>query len=132
MLKKKILANFQRIIEFVPKNLSLSSQKYGFGIRDPRTGIRKKPIPDPGPRGQKGTGSRIRICNTGFLTFYFLSCREVRVKGTREEVTQCIFHICGLLLENPPKGTGTVVYLESGIISYSVKMLLQPGTFGCD
>ncbi len=27
------------------------------------SGIRKKPIPDPGSRGQKGTGSRIR--NTG-------------------------------------------------------------------
>ncbi len=26
--------------------------------------IRKKPIPDPGSRGQKGTGSRIRILNT--------------------------------------------------------------------
>jgi hypothetical protein len=25
----------------------------------PRSGIRKKPIPDPGVRGQKGTGSRI-------------------------------------------------------------------------
>ncbi len=24
------------------------------------SGIRKKPIPDPGSRGQKGTGSRIR------------------------------------------------------------------------
>jgi hypothetical protein len=24
------------------------------------SGIRKKPIPDPGYRGQKGTGSRIR------------------------------------------------------------------------
>jgi hypothetical protein len=31
----------------------------GSGIRDPRSGIRKKPIPDPGSRGQKGTGSRI-------------------------------------------------------------------------
>ncbi len=29
------------------------------------SGIRKKPIPDPGSRSQKGTGSRIRICNTG-------------------------------------------------------------------
>jgi hypothetical protein len=28
------------------------------------SGIRKKPIPDPGSRGQKGTGSRIR--NTAF------------------------------------------------------------------
>ncbi len=28
------------------------------------SGIRKKPIPDPESRGQKGTGSRIRIRNT--------------------------------------------------------------------
>ena len=28
------------------------------------SGIRKKPIPDPGSRGQKGTGSPIRIRNT--------------------------------------------------------------------
>jgi hypothetical protein len=32
-------------------------------------GIRKKPIPDPGSRGQKGTGSCIRIRNTDFLLF---------------------------------------------------------------
>jgi hypothetical protein len=44
---------------FYSKKLSLSSQKFGFGIRDPRSGIRKKPIPDPGSRGQKGTGSWI-------------------------------------------------------------------------
>ena len=31
----------------------------GSGIRDPGSGIRKKPIPDPGSRGHKGTGSRI-------------------------------------------------------------------------
>ncbi len=36
----------------------------GSEIRDPRSGIRKKPIPDPGSRGQKGTGSWIRIRNT--------------------------------------------------------------------
>jgi hypothetical protein len=30
------------------------------------SGIRKKPIPDPGSGGQKGTGSRIRIRNTAF------------------------------------------------------------------
>ncbi len=45
----------------LPKKLSLSSQKYGSGIRDP-----EKPIPDPGSRGRKGTGSRIRIRNTGY------------------------------------------------------------------
>jgi hypothetical protein len=33
------------------------------------SGIRKKPILDPGSRGQKGTGSRIRIRNTAFLYF---------------------------------------------------------------
>jgi hypothetical protein len=33
----------------------------------PGSEIRKKPIPDPGCRGQKGTGSRIRIRNTGLL-----------------------------------------------------------------
>jgi len=42
---KKILVNFQRIIELFV---------YGPGIRN-------KPIPDPGSRGQKGTLSRIRI-----------------------------------------------------------------------
>jgi hypothetical protein len=80
VLKKKIWANFQRIKELFTKKLSKSSQKYGLGIRDPRTGIRKKPIPDPGSRGQKGTGSQIRIRNTvifpqfvGSFHSYFLS-----------------------------------------------------------
>jgi hypothetical protein len=41
MLKKKMWANFQRIIaHFLPKKLSLSSQKYGFGIWDPGPEIR--------------------------------------------------------------------------------------------
>jgi hypothetical protein len=48
--------------------LSLSSQKDGFGIRDPRSGIRKKPIPDPGSMGQKGTGSRIPEPGSGSPT----------------------------------------------------------------
>ncbi len=63
MLKKIIWAYFQIIIEHFTPKLSLSSQKYGFRIRDPRSGIRKKPILDPGSdsRGQKGTGSRIWI-----------------------------------------------------------------------
>jgi hypothetical protein len=64
MLKKKIWPVFKELYNFLPKNLSISSQKYRFGIRDPRSGIwdpEKKPIPGPGfgSRGQKGTGSRI-------------------------------------------------------------------------
>ncbi len=39
---------------------ALKNMVLGSGIRDPRSRIRKKPIPDPGSRGQKGTGSRIR------------------------------------------------------------------------
>jgi response regulator of citrate/malate metabolism len=39
----------------------------GSGIRDPGSGIQKKLIPDPGSRGQKGTGSRIRIRNTAYF-----------------------------------------------------------------
>jgi len=40
----------------------------GSGIRDLGSGIRKKPIPHPGSRGQKGTGFRIRTS----LTFHAL------------------------------------------------------------
>ncbi len=58
MLKKIIWANFQRIIELFTQKYSQRSLKYGFGIWDPRSG--KKPISEPGSRGQKGTGSRIR------------------------------------------------------------------------
>ncbi len=53
MMKKKIWANFQRLLKVLPKELSLSSQKYGLGIWDPVKTY-------SGSRGQKGTGSRIR------------------------------------------------------------------------
>jgi hypothetical protein len=39
----------------------------GFEIWDPRSGIQRKPIPDPGSRGLKGTGSRIRNTGEGWL-----------------------------------------------------------------
>jgi hypothetical protein len=35
-------------------------------IRDP-----EKPIPDPGSRGQKGIGFRIRIRNTGLEAIFY-------------------------------------------------------------
>ncbi len=57
MLKTKIWANFQRIIElFTQKIVTKLSKIWGW---DPKSWIRKKPIPDPGSRGQKGTGFRI-------------------------------------------------------------------------
>jgi hypothetical protein len=72
MLKISIWVNFERIIELFTQKLSLSSQKYGFGIRE-------KPIPDPGSRGQKGTGSRIRIRNTGTRTWLLPAERVVGI-----------------------------------------------------
>jgi hypothetical protein len=61
LAKKNNLDQFTKNCRtFYPKKLSLSSQKYGFGIRDtgseirdPRSGIRKKSILDPGSRGPK-------------------------------------------------------------------------------
>ncbi len=66
MLKKKIWPIFQRIIElFTPKIVTKLSK---ICVWDPRSGIRKKPIPDPGSRGQKR--HRIRIRNTASIFFH--------------------------------------------------------------
>jgi hypothetical protein len=59
---------------FLEKILKLSSQKKivikhsKIWVCGPRSGILIKHITDPGSRGQKGTGSRIRIRNTGYRT----------------------------------------------------------------
>ncbi len=54
--KKKNLGQFSKNFRtFCPKNCHQALKNIGLG-----SGIRKKPIPDPGSRGQKGTGSRIR------------------------------------------------------------------------
>jgi hypothetical protein len=50
-LKKKIWANFQRIIELFTQKIVTKLSK--ILVWDRRSGIRKKPIPDPGSRGQK-------------------------------------------------------------------------------
>jgi hypothetical protein len=70
-LKKKIWANFQRIIELFTQKIVTKLSK--IWVWDPRSGIRKKPIPDPGSRGPKGTGSRIRIRNTEKIGKFFLA-----------------------------------------------------------
>jgi hypothetical protein len=46
VLKEKIWANFQRIIELFTKKIAKKLLK--IWLWDPRSGIRKKPIPDPG------------------------------------------------------------------------------------
>jgi hypothetical protein len=49
---------FKELLNFVLQKLSLSSQKYGFGIRDPGSG---KTCSRSRIQGSKSTGSRIRI-----------------------------------------------------------------------
>jgi hypothetical protein len=53
----------------------------GIRIRDPGSGIRKKPILDPGSRGQKAPnpGSRIRIRNTAKMELRLLPTLQTRV-----------------------------------------------------
>jgi hypothetical protein len=63
MLKKKIWDNFKRIIEVFTQKIFTELLK--ILVWEQRSVIRKKPIPDPGSRGQKGTESRIGIRNTG-------------------------------------------------------------------
>jgi hypothetical protein len=63
-LKKKIWANFQRIMELftkkiVKKLLKIWSWDPGSGIRDPGSGKNLFWIPDPRFRGSKSTRSRI-------------------------------------------------------------------------
>ncbi len=55
--RKKFGPISQELLKFLPQKLSPSPQKYGFGIRDPRSGIRKKPIPDPGVKNAPDPGS---------------------------------------------------------------------------
>ncbi len=62
MLKKKMQANFQRIIEVFTQKIVTKLSK--IWVWDPGSEIRDPEKPYPGSRGQKGTGSRIRIRNT--------------------------------------------------------------------
>ncbi len=56
LLKKKNFGQFSKNYRtFYSKNCHYALKNMGLG-----SGIRKKSIPDPGSRGQKGTGSRIR------------------------------------------------------------------------
>jgi hypothetical protein len=61
--RKKIRDNLQRIPVLFTQKMVVKLSK--IWVWDPGSEIRKKPIPDPGSRGQKGTGFQIRISNTG-------------------------------------------------------------------
>ncbi len=54
---KKFGPIFKELLKFLPKKLSLSSQEYGFGIRDPGSGKNLFRIPDPGVKKAPDPGS---------------------------------------------------------------------------
>jgi hypothetical protein len=67
MLKKKIWASFQRVIELFIQKFAIKPKKYGVEIWDPEKKNLFR-IPDPGPGVKKAPdpGSRIGIRNTGW------------------------------------------------------------------
>jgi hypothetical protein len=90
MLKKKNWANFQRIIDLFTQIIVTKLSK--IWVWDPRSGIRKKPILDPGSRGQKR--HRIRIRNTAkfCITFGAIILNEAQV-GSYVPAEQATFRI---------------------------------------
>jgi hypothetical protein len=55
MLKKKIWPSFPRIIKIFTQKIVTKPSK--IRVWDPRSGIRKKPIPDPGVKKAPDPGS---------------------------------------------------------------------------
>jgi hypothetical protein len=68
---------------FYPNICHKLSKIWGFGIRDPRSGIRKKPIPD-----QKGTGSRVKKApdpRSGLATLLFQKTEMILYRDTEQD-----------------------------------------------
>jgi hypothetical protein len=86
MLKKKIWANFQRITELFTQKIVTKLLKIWVRIRDEGSeiGDQKKPIPDPGSRGQKGTGA-----GSGSATL--VNGMHVQAKANRSNVNSEFF-----------------------------------------
>jgi hypothetical protein len=102
MLKKKIWPSFPRIFEVFTQKIVTKPSKIwvwdpGSEIRDPEKTYSGSQTPDPGSRGQKGTGSRIQIrntdnYNTSYNHYYNINLKP-KVKTIAPKVlahTQCI------------------------------------------
>ncbi len=83
-MKKNLWTNLQRILELFTPKMPLSSQKYG--------------VWDPGSRGLKGTGSRIRNTSNKCLTFCVKGCgAEILASITWESSLKLPRHLSKLL-----------------------------------
>ncbi len=107
VLKKKIWANFQRIIEpFIKKIVKKLLKIWSW---DPGSEIRKKPIPDPGSRiqGSKSTQSRIPDPGSGSATLVKTIKNVIRI----EKSPQTFQLFCSVL---PPRFGVTRFYGTTG------------------
>ncbi len=77
MLKKKIWANFKRIIELFTQKIVTKLSK--IWVWDPRSVIRENPIPDPGVKKEPDPGSATLLI-IGPVTFAF--CEQEQKKPT--------------------------------------------------
>ncbi len=84
VLKKKTWSNFQRIIELFTQKIVTKLSK--IWIWDQGSGKNLFQVPDPGSRGQKGTGSRIWIRNTDLNIINIKSM----IKLTRCRLSICL------------------------------------------
>ncbi len=98
--RRKFRPIFKDLKNFLPQNLSLSSQKNGFGIRDLRSGIqKKKPIPgDPGVKKASVSGTGSATLQEGIPSCFLFSGR---VETEFREFSVLQNERCGT-------GTGTV------------------------
>jgi hypothetical protein len=76
LVKKKIWANLQRILKSFIQKMTITSQKYRFGIWDPGSGKNLFRIPDPGVKKGTYTGS-----GSATLIFYYsYSMRQTQLQ----------------------------------------------------
>jgi len=60
---------------------------------------------------RSSTGADINICSDPLAGS---TEREVKVVGKRDQITKCIYEVCVILLENPPKGDVRLYRPDSG------------------
>ncbi len=65
------LGQFSKNYRIFTQKLSQSSQKYGFGIRDPEKTYSVSRIPDPGAKKTPDPGSRIRDTAYSIVAYYY-------------------------------------------------------------
>ncbi len=102
-LEEKNLGQFTKNYRiFYPTNFHKALKNIGLGFE-----IRKKPIPDPGSRGPKGTGSRMRIRNTAFYPTQLLELSSVVCSETLYWACGSAVSHSGLLLYSSSNTTRT-------------------------